>query len=286
MPSLHPVPNLAIALGPAGASAESGMIDSLWWLFLLVTLAAVVITHGFILFCLLRRRTGDAKHASVKVEVFWGALATICLIALFVTSERVWARFLEPIGAGEPQRRLVIGEQFKWSVLEPGPDNRLGRYLAYPSPTDARWPNPNITNPVTAQSPAPFEFYGVEGPAALPADQRADAIEAYVEQINPLGKVYADPTGWDDDADYASALGRPVRLEAGRPAEIWLGSRDVIHDFYIPAMRVKLDAVPGHLGVLRFTPTETGTFDFLCAEFCGYGHYTMLGQVIVGGGGE
>lgn len=280
--------NLAAALGPPGASAESGMIDSLWWLFLAICAAALAITHGFIFYSLLRRRTGDARRASVKVEVFWGAVATIGLVVLFITSQRVWARFLSPVeGDGSeraPQRVLVIGEQFKWSVIEPGPDDRLGGYLVYPEPTDALWPNPHITDAATAAIPPPFDFFGVDGPADLPADRRTAAIDAYIEQVNPLGKVYTDPHGWDDDAEYATALGRSIRLEVGRPAEIFLGSRDVIHDFYIPAMRVKLDAVPGHIGILRFTPTETGTFDLLCAEFCGYGHYTMLGEVIVEGG--
>lgn len=275
---------LAAALGPPGASAEAQPIDRLWWQFLVVCGLALVITHAYILYALLRRRTGDRKRASVKVEILWGVLATFGLIGLFLTSQHVWARFIQPVGAADPQRLLVIGEQFKWSVIEPGPDNRLGRYLVYPDLNDARWPNPNIIDATTAADPPPFEFFSVEGPAALPADRRETAIEAYIEQINPLGKVYTDPSGWDDDASYANALGRPVRLQIDRPAEIFLGSRDVIHDFYIPAMRVKLDAVPGHIGVLRFTPTEAGTFDLLCAEFCGYGHYTMLGEVIVEGG--
>lgn len=285
MPSLLYVPNLAVALGPSGASAEASPIDGLWWLFLAICGVALVITHGYILYALLRRRTGDAKRASIKVELFWGLLATLGLVVLFVTSERAWTSFLQQPAltapGGEPQCLLVIGEQFKWSVIEPGPDNRLGRYLVYPQPTDALWPNPGIIDAATAADPPRYEFFGVTGPAALPADRREIAIEAYIEQINPLGKVYTDPAGWDDDADYASALGRPIRLQVDRPAEIFLGSRDVIHDFYVPAMRVKLDAVPGHIGILRFTPTQAGTFDLLCAEFCGYGHYTMLGEVIV-----
>ena len=70
-------------------------------------------------------------------------------------------------------------------------------------------------------------------------------------------------------------------MVANRPVEVRLGSLDAIHDFFVPAMRVKMDAVPGLLGTIRFTPTQTGEFALLCAEFCGWGHTEMTGKLIV-----
>src|SRR5690606_19645756 len=129
--------------------------------------AAFLITHAFLVVSLLRRRQGDAKRASVKVEVFWGVAATFGLLLLFVTSERAWTRLLKPTAlatpGAEPQRLLVIGEQFKWSVIEPGADNMPGRYLIYPQPTDDAWPNPGIVDAATAAEPPAFDFYGVPG---------------------------------------------------------------------------------------------------------------------------
>jgi len=72
-----------------------------------------------------------------------------------------------------------------------------------------------------------------------------------------------------------------LHVPAGRPIRITLGSEDVIHDFSIPAMRVKMDAVPGKLTTLWFTPTTPGTYHLFCAEFCGTKHSGMVGQVVV-----
>ncbi len=52
-------------------------------------------------------------------------------------------------------------------------------------------------------------------------------------------------------------------------------SRDVIHSFWIPEMRVKQDLVPGMTTTLRFTPSVTGEYTVDCAELCGLSHYSM-----------
>src|SRR5581483_11760068 len=75
------------------------------------------------------------------------------------------------------------------------------------------------------------------------------------ESKNPLGKDFSDPDGLDDD--WKGALARPVFLPKGRPVEIDLSSRDVIHDFFAPNFRVKLDAVPGTRGQIFFTATTS-----------------------------
>jgi cytochrome c oxidase subunit II len=62
---------------------------------------------------------------------------------------------------------------------------------------------------------------------------------------------------------------------------IRLRSRDVLHSFFLPNMRVKQDAVPGMEIPVWFHPTKEGTFDLLCAELCGWGHYKMRGVLIV-----
>lgn len=68
-----------------------------------------------------------------------------------------------------------------------------------------------------------------------------------------------------------------------KPVKIRIFSNDVIHSFYVPAFRVKQDAVPGAETDLWFTPDETGTFDLFCAEYCGTGHSAMITKAIVVG---
>lgn len=60
-----------------------------------------------------------------------------------------------------------------------------------------------------------------------------------------------------------------------------LSSKDVIHSFGVPAMRIKQDAIPGLLSPVWFTPTATGRFDIACSQLCGLGHYRMRGMITV-----
>ena len=60
-----------------------------------------------------------------------------------------------------------------------------------------------------------------------------------------------------------------------------LRSIDVLHDFYVPQFRAKMDMVPGVVTYYWFTPIKTGNFEILCAEYCGTGHYAMRGRVLV-----
>jgi cytochrome c oxidase subunit 2 len=60
-----------------------------------------------------------------------------------------------------------------------------------------------------------------------------------------------------------------------------LKSRDVLHSFFVPEFRLKQDAVPGMSIPMWFEATETGSFDLICAELCGWGHYKMAGRVHV-----
>lgn len=70
-------------------------------------------------------------------------------------------------------------------------------------------------------------------------------------------------------------------VPAGRPIKLIMTSRDVIHDFYVPEFRVKQDIVPGLYTTVWFEAPEPGTYDILCAEFCGTGHSEMRGSVVV-----
>lgn len=274
-------PILAL-LTPPPAVEDAAEVDSLFLIFALVSVVALLLVHGALGIALLRRRRSEGNRRRGRIVV--GTLAMVALaglVTMFVVSEEGWEalKLGRNTVEGTPQRALVVGQRFAWSVVYPGPDGELGAYLHFPKAGDAAWPNPLIVDAVTAAEPPAYTFRGVAGPADLPADEVDAAITAYREQVNPLGKDFTDPLGWDDD--WRGALGRPLELTVNRPVEVRLGSVDVIHDFFVPAMRVKLDAVPGLLGTVRFTPTETGRFQLLCAEFCGWGHTTMIGEVVV-----
>ena len=94
---------------------------------------------------------------------------------------------------------------------------------------------------------------------------------------NPLGVNPKDPSGKDDILIQGDALHIPI----GKPVKMLLRSIDVLHDFYVPQFRAKMDMVPGTVTYFWFIPTRTGTFDVLCAELCGVGHHVMRGIVVI-----
>ena len=98
-----------------------------------------------------------------------------------------------------------------------------------------------------------------------------------VSPDNPLGLNPNDPYGQDD----VVIVGDDLHLQIGKPVKVLLRSTDVVHNFYVPEFRAKMDFVPGSVTYFWFTPTRTGTFEVLCAELCGVGHAQMRGKVIV-----
>lgn len=122
-------------------------------------------------------------------------------------------------------------------------------------------------------------------------DTRAELVDP---SSNPLGLDPNDPAG-EDDVITLNQLHLPV----DRPAIVHLSSKDVIHSFGIPEMRVKQDAIPGLSIPVWFTPTVTTaemrerhgkpddwTYQIACAQLCGLGHYRMIGYVTVETEGE
>ncbi len=94
---------------------------------------------------------------------------------------------------------------------------------------------------------------------------------------NPLGVDPADPKGQDD----IIVANPTLHLVVGQPAHALLRSVDVLHDFAVPQFRVKMDLVPGLVTYQWFTPTKPGTYELLCEELCGAGHFAMRGRIVV-----
>jgi len=98
-----------------------------------------------------------------------------------------------------------------------------------------------------------------------------------INEDNPFGIDPKDPNGQDD----ILVEGGEVHLPVNQPVKVLLRSIDVLHDFYVPEFRAKMDMVPGAVTYFWLTPTRTGTFDILCFELCGVGHHAMRGNVVV-----
>jgi cytochrome c oxidase subunit 2 len=108
------------------------------------------------------------------------------------------------------------------------------------------------------------------------------------EEINPIGLDRSDPAGQDDITTI-----NQLHLPVNKPAIIHISSKDVIHSFNLPNMRIKQDAVPGLSIPVWFVPTittaemrerkgdEEFTYEIACAQLCGNSHYSMRGFLTV-----
>jgi cytochrome c oxidase subunit 2 len=130
--------------------------------------------------------------------------------------------------------------------------------------------NASVFEAVGQQWQWTFRFPGKDGVLGTVDSRQINAD-------NPFGLSRDDPFGRDDILVESSEVHLPI----GRPIKAVLRSKDVLHDFFVPQIRAKMDLVPGIVTYFWFTPTRTGTFEILCAELCGVGHYTMRGAIVV-----
>jgi cytochrome c oxidase subunit 2 len=81
-------------------------------------------------------------------------------------------------------------------------------------------------------------------------------------------------------SDGRSEVGE-LRVPAGKPVKLIMTSRDVIHGLFVPSFRLKQDILPGQYTYLYLQPDKEGTYDIFCTEYCGVGHSTMRGKLVV-----
>jgi len=96
-------------------------------------------------------------------------------------------------------------------------------------------------------------------------------------QINVVGKRWM----WKLQHMTGQREINELHVPVGRPVKLNLTSEDVIHSFFVPAFRMKKDAVPGRYSVAWFRATKPGKYHLFCAEYCGTEHSRMIGQIVV-----
>jgi cytochrome c oxidase subunit II len=107
-------------------------------------------------------------------------------------------------------------------------------------------------------------------------------VTLYQPPTNAL-KIYVVAKQWMWKIEHAggqreiNALHVPINT----PIELVMTSEDVIHDFFVPAFRVKRDVLPGQYETMWFRPDRIGTYHLFCSQFCGTAHSNMIGDVVV-----
>ncbi len=119
-----------------------------------------------------------------------------------------------------------------------------------------------------------------EGLLRVPAAaERPIDVEVLAQQWAWSFRLAGDDGRFGTDDDVVTL--HELRLPVGRPARLWLRSKDVIHSLYLPQLRLKRDAQPGTTTELLLEPTAAGRYEIACAQHCGVNHYLMRGTLEV-----
>jgi cytochrome c oxidase subunit 2 len=112
------------------------------------------------------------------------------------------------------------------------------------------------------------------------------AAQVYFEQYHPPEnaiEIYVVGKQWMWKIQHSTGQREinALHVPVGRKIKLIMTTEDVIHDFFVPAFRMKADVVPGRYTTQWFEATKPGTYHLFCAEYCGMNHSGMIGSVVV-----
>lgn len=114
-------------------------------------------------------------------------------------------------------------------------------------------------------------FWGFKG------YMRQAVAPAHAIEVKVTGQKWFWTFDYPEGANAVNELVVPV----SKPIKLLMSSADVIHSFFVPSFRVKMDVVPNRYSVTWFEATKEGEYDLFCSEYCGQGHSKMIGKVKV-----
>jgi cytochrome c oxidase subunit 2 len=195
--------------------------------------------------------------------VGWSIFMTYCLVrfrqrpghvAVYQPIKAAFSKWLEG-GVAVAEAVLLIGLAMPaWAAIK-----NISREVP---------PDPLVVRVVAEQFKWLFHYPGRDGTFGRTARE-------FFSDANPAGLDPDDPAGADD------ITVRGLHFPVGRPVIARLNSKDVIHSFKIPVMRVTQDVIPGMEIAVWFEAKETGKFQLGCAQLCGLGHYEMKADVVI-----
>lgn len=114
----------------------------------------------------------------------------------------------------------------------------------------------------------------------LPDESEAVVILVEANQFEWFA-TYPGPDGQLETTDDIESPINTIHVPVNQKVIIRLTSVDVLHSFFVPALRLKQDAIPGTIILIWFEATQTGEYEIVCTELCGLGHYRMRGFLTV-----
>ncbi len=196
--------------------------------------------------------------------VGWGVFMAYCLVRF--RQRPGWSADSRPVKA-KPSKYSEVVVAVVEAVLLIGVSIPAWASMKNDLPTEAD--DPLHVRVIAEQFAWNFHYPGKDGVFGRTSPERIDLA------TNPMGLDGEDPNAEDDFV--ASQLHIPV----DRPVIAEIMSKDVIHSFFIPVLRVKQDAIPGMRIPVWFEATETGNYEIACAQLCGNNHYSMRAILVV-----
>ncbi len=196
--------------------------------------------------------------------VGWGIFFVYCLVR-FRQREGHQAKY-EPIKAKVSKYGEIAVAGFEVALLV-GLSMPIWASVKNDRPTEAD--NPFRVRVIAEQFQWNFHYPGADGVFGKTGAEFVDTAE------NPAGIDPNDPGGQDD------VVKGELHIPVDRPIIADLSSKDVIHSFFLPVMRVKQDTIPGMRIPVWFEATMTGIFEIACAQLCGNNHYSMKALMYV-----
>ena len=226
---------------------------------------------------------GSAHAAEIDlvlVMVHWLMLALFAGWAVYLTWVLIRFRARPGDGVGQPapagERQPLKGRPALWTeigvvVAEGVLLVAIALPIWFRQTVPPATPDPSavVVRVVAEQFAWNMHYPGADG-------RFGETSAALISPANPVGLDRSSPNGADDLVTL-----NDLHLPINRPVVIQLSSKDVIHSFGVPAMRVKQDVTPGFLSPVWFTPTLAGRFDIACSQLCGLGHFRMKAIITV-----
>lgn len=141
-------------------------------------------------------------------------------------------------------------------------------------PTRVTTHNPRLEFLWTA---LPVLVIAIVGAGAFQTLQITDTLPQETMTVQVVGMRFAFEFVYPDNTTSNGLL----RVQEGEVVRLEVTSLDVIHSYFIPEFRLKIDAVPGRVNLYWFQALQVGTYSIRCAEFCGVGHFTMVATLEV-----
>lgn len=247
---------------PEQASEQAPLVDGFFDVMFTIAAALFFVVEGTIVFCVIkfRQRKGDDTDGAtfrenLPLEIFWTAIPSLIVIGLGIYSVDVYRQ----MGGFDPAGTMVAHHAPSNQQVAKMP----GAAMAAPLIADAE----EMEKEVATKKDSGYGFGATPEEGANPADLVVDIT----------GIQYGWLINYPDSGVMAGELHIPV----DKDVQLNLSANDVIHSFWIPAFRLKQDAIPGKDTQLRFVASKTGEYPVYCAELCGAYHGAMRTQVVV-----